>query len=226
MMKNIFAAILGLGGILGLAGGVYWILENQASFRQGAPSQEAKRTIGLIGQKAPAFQLPLREKKQKPTQADQATARATAPATAPEKVFDLYRELQKGPIILNIWATWCPPCVKEMPDLVTLAKQLRPKGIKIVALAIDRNWQVVDEFLRNVPALQDAEEHITILLNPSGSVANQFYSTRYPETFFIRSDGTIDTKFVGDQLWLHKSYQKYYDRLASATENTPVSGAE
>jgi thiol-disulfide isomerase/thioredoxin len=57
---------------------------------------------------------------------------------------------QGKPVVLNFWATWCPPCVKELPDLDTFAQEQGPNGWEVIAIAIDSPSAVV-EFLKKTP---------------------------------------------------------------------------
>ena len=58
--------------------------------------------------------------------------------------------LRGKPLLLNFWGTWCPPCVKEMPELDRFAKQFGPQGWRVVGLAVD-NPKAVREFLARTP---------------------------------------------------------------------------
>ena len=58
--------------------------------------------------------------------------------------------LRGAPLVLNFWATWCPPCVKEMPELDRFARQFASRGVRVVGLAID-NAGPVREFLTRAP---------------------------------------------------------------------------
>ena len=58
--------------------------------------------------------------------------------------------LRGQPLLLNFWATWCPPCVKEMPELELFSKQFAPQGWRVVGLAVD-NPKAVREFLARTP---------------------------------------------------------------------------
>jgi thiol-disulfide isomerase/thioredoxin len=58
--------------------------------------------------------------------------------------------LRGKPLLLNFWGTWCPPCVKEMPELDRFARQFGPQGWQVVGLAVD-NPKAVREFLARTP---------------------------------------------------------------------------
>ena len=58
--------------------------------------------------------------------------------------------LRGQPLLLNFWGTWCPPCVKEMPELDQFSKQFAPQGWRVVGLAVD-NPKAVREFLARTP---------------------------------------------------------------------------
>ena len=58
--------------------------------------------------------------------------------------------LRGQPVLLNFWGTWCPPCVKEMPELYRFAREFAPKGWRVVGLAVD-NLQPVQAFLARSP---------------------------------------------------------------------------
>ena len=95
------------------------------------------------------------------------------------------------PVLLNHWATWCPPCVEELPVLNTIAREYGPKGLVVLALAADEDLATVARFL---------EEHPTdfeVLLDASGAVGTQYKITGYPETFLIDRDGRVAEKIVG-----------------------------
>jgi len=59
-------------------------------------------------------------------------------------------DLRGAPLVLNFWATWCPPCVKEMPELDRFARQFAPQGVRVVGLAIDK-VAAVNQFLARTP---------------------------------------------------------------------------
>lgn len=92
-------------------------------------------------------------------------------------------------ILVNFWATWCPPCRMETPGLVRLANEYRPKGVEVVGVAMDEgDTDVVRQFVRSyrVP--------YPILL-PTGNLTAQIESL--PTTFLIDRQGRIAKSYVG-----------------------------
>lgn len=97
-------------------------------------------------------------------------------------------------ILLNLWATWCPSCIMEMPSLDLLQKKLGPL-IKVVALSLDDNKNAVLDFIAtNNP-------QFTVLLDPEKTSQKLFGVDKFPETFLISNKGTIVAQFSGPRSW-------------------------
>jgi len=101
-------------------------------------------------------------------------------------------------VLLNLWATWCGPCVKEMPSIQALYDELGPKGLKVVAVSVDN------------PGMESAirafgvTHHLTFeLLHDDRAIGIQeaYLTTGVPETFVIGRDGTIRKRVSGGTDW-------------------------
>lgn len=105
--------------------------------------------------------------------------------------FDSYR----GKVTLvNFWATWCVPCKRELPDLVTLSKELSDKNVKIIGISTDRGANVVDEVGSFVT--EHGIPYQNIISNEE--LEEAFGNVRMiPTSFLIDSHGTIVQTFVG-----------------------------
>jgi len=102
------------------------------------------------------------------------------------------------PLILNLWATWCAPCVKEMPSLARLAAEIKDQGVAVVAISEDRGGKfVVDPFLK--------EHQITglpIYLDKTMSTGKAFKATTIlPMTLLIDANGNEIGRVYGDRDW-------------------------
>lgn len=97
--------------------------------------------------------------------------------------------------LVNFWATWCPPCVEEMPSLERLHRALGTEGLAVVGISVDEDENAVRDFV--------ARHGLTfpILRDPGGRVAAAYSATGYPETFVIGPDGRLLRTFVGPAQW-------------------------
>ncbi len=108
-------------------------------------------------------------------------------------------------VLLNFWATWCPPCIEEMPSLIQLHHQ--DPNIVIVAVSIDEDPDAYASFLRN--------RHVDLITvrDPQQSAANLFHTDMWPETYVIDRNGVIRRKFVGAQDWTSPEIVQYLNSL-------------
>ncbi len=99
-------------------------------------------------------------------------------------------------VILNVWATWCPPCRKELPSLQRLSDTLDPARFVVIGLSVDDEDHVVREYLI------DKGVHFTNYLDREGKVVEPALEISvFPDTFFIAPDGTILGRIVGERDW-------------------------
>lgn len=112
----------------------------------------------------------------------------------------------KGWTLLNIWATWCPPCKEEMPSLELLHKKLAGK-LTIVALSVDDNVAAVKDFMAtNNPSF-------TVLWDKYQKSPLNFGVDKYPETFLISPDGLVTTQFSGPRNWASANTLDYFSSI-------------
>ncbi len=100
-------------------------------------------------------------------------------------------------VLLNVWATWCPPCRVEMPSIQKLYQLYGPKGLKVVAVSIDD--AVSEDSIRAFA--RDYGMTFDVLHDPEGKIEQQYQTTGYPETFVIGRDGVIRKKWIGAADW-------------------------
>jgi thiol-disulfide isomerase/thioredoxin len=99
-------------------------------------------------------------------------------------------------VLLNFWATWCPPCVEEMPSLERLNQALGKSGLVVLSVSTDEDEAALLSFLKKVPV------SFPVLRDPGGRVgASRYRTTGYPETFLIDGAGVIREIFVGPVQW-------------------------
>lgn len=112
-------------------------------------------------------------------------------------------------ILLNIWATWCPPCVQEMPSMEKLHQELKNENFAIVAVSIDSSGpQVVSPFMKN------HNLSFLTLLDTKGIVKNLYHTTGVPESLIIDKSGNIVEKIIGPRDWATPEAIKYFRDLS------------
>jgi cytochrome c biogenesis protein CcmG/thiol:disulfide interchange protein DsbE len=108
-------------------------------------------------------------------------------------------------VLLNFWATWCSPCIQELPSLLDLHHD--DPNLAILAVSIDEDPDAYSEFL--------SRRHIDLLTvrDPSESAAKLFHTEQWPETYVIDRQGIIRRKFIGAQDWSSPEVRTYLKGL-------------
>jgi thiol-disulfide isomerase/thioredoxin len=104
------------------------------------------------------------------------------------------------PLVVNVWATWCPPCRTEMPSLQKLGKLLEPSGIGVVALSVDSDQNLVREFVLKYRI--DLPVGIAAFPNQAMASLDAF---ALPLTLYVGADGRIVGRHVGQRDWGEES---------------------
>lgn len=99
-------------------------------------------------------------------------------------------------IVLNFWASWCPPCRNEMPELETLYIRYRGRGLEVLAVSTDTSESSLREYLSEHPL------SFRVLYDKDSSVSKELYGVfSIPTSFLIDRDGMVVRKFYGPQEW-------------------------
>jgi peroxiredoxin len=115
----------------------------------------------------------------------------------------------KGKVVLvNFWATWCPPCREEIPSMVRLNQAMQGKAFQMLAVSIDEGGKdAVASFFKKggvtLPALLDSD----------GKVARRYGTTGVPETFVVDAKGVIMKKVIGGMDWSSPEVLAAFDDL-------------
>jgi len=119
-------------------------------------------------------------------------------------------------VVLNFWATWCPPCLEETPGLIRLQKYIGPRNGVVLGVAADEDPAAYEKFLREqgvtYPTYRDPgtrENH--------SPIAESYGSSMYPETYIIDRKGVILRKIIGPQDWNSPDLQAYFDAILGQT---------
>lgn len=102
-------------------------------------------------------------------------------------------DLRGQAVLVNLWATWCPPCRAEMQTLETVYEEYEDQGFTI--LAVNMTYQ--DEAAKVMPFVEAQGLTYPILLDKAGEMANAYQLKSLPSSFFINRDGTIGEVIIG-----------------------------
>lgn len=159
--------------VIVLVGALVWLLQAREGSQVGAsqPVSFGGKVGGAapkVGTPAPDFTLPSLEGK------------AVSLSNFRGKV-----------VLLNFFATWCPPCRAEMPDLEATYKELKSKGLEIVAVDLQEDQATVSGYTKSLGLT------FTVLLDRGADVFGQYRITGLPTTYFIDREGVVREFTIG-----------------------------
>lgn len=127
------------------------------------------------------------------------------------------QQLRGQVVLLNIWATWCPPCREEMPSMERLQRRLGPEGLRIVAVSIDAEPGASDASGNpggDVAAFaREFGLTFAVWRDASGGIQRLYRTTGVPESFVIDRSGTIIKKVIGGTEWDSEANVALFRRL-------------
>ncbi len=108
-------------------------------------------------------------------------------------------------VIVNFWATWCPPCIEELPSLLALQRDM--PQVTVVAISQDEDPQAYAQFL--------LANHVTLLTlrDPSARIPHLYGTVKIPESYVIDAHGVLRRKFVSAQNWTSPEILNYLRKL-------------
>ncbi len=111
-------------------------------------------------------------------------------------------------VVVNFWATWCPPCVEETPSLKRFADEIQGKGVKVIGVSVDADEAALRKFV--------AEAHLSfpVARDPERAVASRYGTTQFPETYIIDAGGRIANKLIGAVDWQDPRIVEFVMNLA------------
>ena len=121
-----------------------------------------------------------------------------------------FAKFRGKPVVLNLWATWCPPCVEEMPTLSRLAEHpaLKAKGVEVVCVSTDESADALRGFLKG------KDWRMTILR--ATDIPPVFRTEGIPATFVIDPGGSVVASQVGSARWDDPSVVAFLEKVAGS----------
>ncbi len=125
-------------------------------------------------------------------------------------------------VLLNVWATWCPPCLAELPSLQRLHETYGDKGLKLVAVSIDDyvSEDSIRAFAKNLGITFE------ILHDSTHDIERVYQTTGYPETFVIGPEGTIRKKWIGPDDWSSQGNRALVAQLLGLPTPRPANAGD
>ncbi|HZT72585.1 MAG TPA: TlpA disulfide reductase family protein [Terriglobales bacterium] len=120
-------------------------------------------------------------------------------------------------LVLDFWASWCPPCVEEAPALNALAQQLAGRPVRILAVSIDTDPAAYRRFL------QQYHIRFATARDPSAALMHRYGTVQIPETYIIDQQGRLARKIVGAMDWSAPGMVAYLKDLAAGRINGPLT---
>jgi thiol-disulfide isomerase/thioredoxin len=111
--------------------------------------------------------------------------------------------------LVHFWATWCPPCLKEIPSLSRLAER-GPSRLRVWAVSADRDWKDLREFFRG-----DVPGHV--VRDPLGNAARVYSVRQLPDTYLVDPAGRVIARFAARQQWDTEEMRATLERLTGGS---------
>jgi peroxiredoxin len=110
-------------------------------------------------------------------------------------------------VVLNFWATWCAPCVEELPSLVEMQRRMKAKGVTVLAVSVDVDESAYRRFVK--------DHNVTLLtVRDPDQKSNSLYGTSiFPETYIIDRNGVMRRKLIGAVDWTEPEITDFLSKL-------------
>jgi cytochrome c biogenesis protein CcmG, thiol:disulfide interchange protein DsbE len=116
-------------------------------------------------------------------------------------------QLRGQVVVLNFWATFCVPCVEEIPSLVQMQERMKSKGVTVLAVSIDVDENNYRRFLR------DHNVNLLSARDPDQKSNSLYGTSKIPETYIIDRNGVVRRKFIGAVDWTEPEVIDFLGRL-------------
>ena len=113
-------------------------------------------------------------------------------------------------VVLNLWATWCPPCVEETPSLEAFAEKMRAQGVIVLSVSVDDDLSALRDFVQ--------KNHLSYPVgrDPDRSLSARYGTYQFPETYILDRRGRVAEKVIGATDWNDPRMQNFVLNLTHA----------
>jgi cytochrome c biogenesis protein CcmG, thiol:disulfide interchange protein DsbE len=115
-------------------------------------------------------------------------------------------------VLVNFWATWCPPCIEETPSLEKFAEQVKPYGVDVIGVSVDQDPAALAKYIKDY--------HLTYPIgrDPSQALAWRYGTRLWPETYIIGRDGRVASKIISNTDWEDPRMISFVRELAEGSK--------
>lgn len=103
-------------------------------------------------------------------------------------------------LVLNFWASWCQPCVQEVPSLEAFHEELAKDGVVVLGVSVDKNEKLYNQFLKQFPVT------FQVARDPSWDIAANYGTFQLPESYVIDRSGKVVQKIIAAQDWTNPAF--------------------
>jgi cytochrome c biogenesis protein CcmG/thiol:disulfide interchange protein DsbE len=116
-------------------------------------------------------------------------------------------QLRGQVVVLNFWATWCPPCVEELPSLMRMQQRMKSRGVTVLAVSVDADESIYRRFLK------DHDVNLLTVRDPDQKSCGLYGTFKFPETYIVDRSGVVRRKFIGAVDWTEPEVVDFLGRL-------------
>lgn len=110
-------------------------------------------------------------------------------------------------VVVNFWATWCPPCNQELPSIMDMQNRMRSHGVVVLGVSIDVDGDAYHRFLK------ERSVNFVTVRDPEQKVANMYGTSMWPESYIIDRQGVLRRKVVGPINWDSPEVMQFLSKL-------------
>ena len=128
-------------------------------------------------------------------------------------------DLRGKTVLVNFWATWCPPCVREMPSMEALYQSLKGRNFIVLAISLDKaGARVVAPFVKKLKLT------FPIALDPNSEVSAVYGARDLPSSFLLDPQGRVVAGAKGERDWFSPEARSYVEELLGDTQQKVTGG--
>jgi thiol-disulfide isomerase/thioredoxin len=118
-------------------------------------------------------------------------------------------------VLVNFWATWCPPCRQEEPSLQQMARSFDPSSLQVVAVSVDDAWAPIEQFFA------DHQPAYLVAWDEGATTSLAYGTSKFPESYLLDGQGRQVLKFVGPRNWMDPNVVATLEQLGARRSSGP-----